>query len=57
MQATLTEPSEAAGTAADLALKTGREAVAVDVPALQARLESDSADLARRWWPNRGVFL
>jgi hypothetical protein len=40
---------QAAGTAADLALKSGVGASAVDVPALQTRLESEGAYLGRTW--------
>jgi glycine/D-amino acid oxidase-like deaminating enzyme len=40
---------QAAGTAADLALKSGHSAGDVDVAALQARLESDGAYLGRDW--------
>jgi hypothetical protein len=40
---------EAAGTAADLALAAGATAAAVDVPALQSRLERQGAWLGRRW--------
>ena len=40
---------EAAGVATDLALKESRTAAAVDVPALQARLEDNGAYLGRTW--------
>lgn len=40
---------QAAGLAADLALKAGGTAAAVDVPALQAALEHNGAYLGRRW--------
>ncbi|MEO5669203.1 MAG: FAD-dependent oxidoreductase, partial [Ramlibacter sp.] len=40
---------QAAGTAADLALKAGCAASGVDVAALQARLESEGAYLGRKW--------
>lgn len=40
---------EAAGFAADLALKGETTAAAIDVPALQARLESNGAYLGRSW--------
>ena len=39
----------AAGIAADLALKAGVRPRAIDVRALQARLESDGACLGTRW--------
>ena len=38
---------QAAGTAADLALKAGTVSSAVDIQALQARLESEGAWLGR----------
>jgi hypothetical protein len=37
------------GTAADLALKSASSAGGVDVPTLQARLESEGAYLGRHW--------
>jgi hypothetical protein len=40
---------QAAGTAAGLALSAGCEAAQIDVPALQAELESAGAYLGRRW--------
>lgn len=40
---------QAVGLAADLALKAGGTAAAVDVPALQAALEHNGAYLGRRW--------
>jgi len=40
---------QAAGTAADLALKGGVSPRAVDVRALQRRLESDGAYWGTRW--------
>lgn len=40
---------QAVGLAADLALKSGGSAAAVDVPALQAALEHNGAYLGRRW--------
>ncbi|MDB5941664.1 MAG: hypothetical protein JWQ13_1230 [Ramlibacter sp.] len=40
---------QAAGTAADIALKSGVGASAVDVHALQTRLESEGAYLGRTW--------
>jgi hypothetical protein len=40
---------QAAGTAADLALRSGCDANAVDVMALQARLETEGAYLGRSW--------
>jgi hypothetical protein len=40
---------QAAGTAADLALRAGCDADAVDVKALQARLETEGAYLGRSW--------
>jgi hypothetical protein len=40
---------QAAGTAASLALKAACKAIAVDIPALHAQLESDGAYLGRSW--------
>jgi hypothetical protein len=41
---------QAAGTAAHLALKSSNvDASSVDIPALQARLETDGAWLGRTW--------
>lgn len=40
---------QAVGSAADLALKDGRTAADVDIPALQARLEQNGAYLGRTW--------
>jgi hypothetical protein len=40
---------QAAGTAAHLALKSNVDASSVDIPALQARLETDGAWLGRTW--------
>jgi hypothetical protein len=40
---------QAAGTAAHLALKSNVDASRVDIPALQARLETDGAWLGRTW--------
>ena len=40
---------QAVGTAADLALKSGISAMAIDVPTLQSRLESEGAYLGRSW--------
>jgi hypothetical protein len=40
---------QAVGTAADLALKSASSAGGVDVPTLQARLESEGAYLGRHW--------
>jgi len=40
---------QAAGTAAHLALKSNVDAAGVDIPALQARLETDGAWLGRTW--------
>jgi hypothetical protein len=40
---------QAVGTAADLALKAASSAGGVDVPTLQARLESEGAYLGRHW--------
>ncbi len=40
---------QAAGTAADLALKSGISASSVDVPTLQSRLDSEGAYLGRSW--------
>ena len=40
---------EAVGLAADLALRSGVTAAAVDVPALQARLDDNGAYLGRTW--------
>jgi hypothetical protein len=40
---------QAAGTAADLALTNSCNPIAVDVAALQTRLESDGAYLGRTW--------
>ena len=40
---------QAAGTAADLALKSGISAMAIDVPTLQSRLGSEGAYLGRSW--------
>jgi hypothetical protein len=40
---------QAVGLAADLALKSGSPASAVDVAALQSRLEDNGAYLGRSW--------
>lgn len=40
---------QAAGSAADLALKAGCDAASVDVPALQKQLEAEGAYLGRSW--------
>ena len=45
---------QAVGIAADLALSSGGSADSVDVPALQARLESEGAYLGRTWSGEHG---
>jgi hypothetical protein len=40
---------QAVGIAADLTLKSGSSASAIDVPTLQSRLESEGAYLGRSW--------